>query len=349
MDTLRRQLREREAEVSRLRREMEEKEAHASRDRETYSNLQRHLEEMLRREKEESSRLKVELNCKDEIIEELRAELSRSQSQSLVEQPFWQIAPQEVKVYEERVLGTGAWGKVCEGRFRGARVAVKCVHNYIVAPKTQERVCREITAMAHMRHPNLVLFIAAVLDKRIGPRIITEILDISLRYAYETERLGQNKLRVFRDVASALNYLHGQQDPIIHRDLSSANVLLEAMADNTWRAKVGDFGSANLVRMATTPGEGAAVYTAPEAFPRPPNCPNQKMPQTTKIDIYSYGVLLCEVTLAQFPDSDHFLVMVEELGGVWPAMYRLVQRCIKMDPTHRPSMEDILRDLATMH
>ena len=349
VDTLRQQLQRKDAEISRLRREVEEKETRSSQDRERYSTLQRHLEERLRRSEEELSRTKAEVDSRNRTIEELRAELHQIQSQSLEQQPFWQVAPQEVKVHEARVLGTGAWGKVCEGRFRGARVAVKCVHNYIVAPKTRERICREITVMAHMRHPNLVLFIAAVLDDRSGPRIVTEILDISLRFAYETGRLGHNKLRVFCDVASAMNYLHSQRDPIIHRDLSSANVLLEAMADNIWRAKVGDFGSANLVRMATTLGEGAIVYTAPEAFPTPPTSSSEKIPQTTKIDVYSYGVLLCEVTLARFPDSDHFLAMVEEVGGVWPAMYRLVQRCIKTNPRLRPSMADILNDLATLH
>ena len=78
--------------------------------------------------------------------------------------------------------------------------------------------------------------------------------------------------RVFRNVASALKYLH--QEPIIHSKLS-------------------DFGSANLVKYATTctPGEGAIIYAALEAFPQLPTSP-----QTPKIDVYSYGVLLGEVT-----------------------------------------------------
>jgi len=57
---------------------------------------------------------------------------------------------------------------------------------------------REISTMAQVCHLNLVLFIAAVLDDRTDPMIITEILDTSLRTAYEDNRLGSNKLRIFQ-------------------------------------------------------------------------------------------------------------------------------------------------------
>ena len=325
MDALRQRLWEQEAEMQRLQK-----------------RLQRVEEEL--REKEAG------LNHKDVVITKLRAELNRNQPLNNPQPPaYWQVSSQEVVVREDRMLGTGAWGKVCKGYFRGQEVAVKCVHNHIMAPKTRERICREISTMAQVRHPHLVLFIAAVLDDHSGPKIITEIMDISLRSAYESRRLGKNKLRVFRDVAAAMNYLHGQRDPIIHRDLNSANVLLEAVAGNVWKAKVSDFGSANLVRIATTPGEGSIVYTAPEAFPLPPNSNTPRPAQTTKIDVYSYGVVLCEVSLARFPDLDHFGAMVEEVKGVWPAMYRLIQSCIKTEPRQRPKMADILKQLATMN
>ena len=121
--------------------------------------------------------------------------------------------------------------------------------------------------MAQIRHPNLVLFVAAVLSEQTGPMIVTELLDTSLRTAYEDKHIGANKRKIFEDVSLALVYLHGQREPIIHRDVSSANVLLISQPNDTWLAKLSDFGSANLARYATTPGEGAIVYTAPEAYP----------------------------------------------------------------------------------
>lgn len=247
------------------------------------------------------------------------------------------------------MLGGGAWGYVCEGYFRGQRVAIKCVYPQILIPQTHECICREIRTMASIRHPNLVLFIAAILDDRSGPKIITEILDTSLRSAYEADRLGNNKLCIFHDVAAAMNYLHSRREPIIHRDLSSANVLLEAMTNDIWKAKVGDFGSANLVRLATTPGEGAIVYTAPEAFPQPPGAEAFCIPQTPKIDVYSYGILLCEVSLAQFPETDGFDAMMDQISQLWPVMHTLITNCVKLNPEDRPSMADILTQLERMN
>ena len=296
----------------------------------------------------------VMIQQKDAQIQGLQGELqvARSQQRPQVatqEIAFWQVSRREVVIREDQVLGRGAWGVVCEGSFRGQRVAVKCVYPDILLPHTRERIRREIGTMAQVRHPNLVLFMAAVLEDPSGPKIITEILDTSLRSAYETQRLGDNQLRVFRDVAAAMNYLHCQREPILHRDLSTANVLLEAMGVGAWRAKVSDFGSANLVRLATTPGEGAIVYTAPEAFPCPPGAPTPAPAQTPKIDVYSYGVLVCEVVLARFPDPDHFQEMVGEMGGVQPALHGLVTDCIKWSPTERPSMADILTHLDRMN
>ena len=257
---------------------------------------------------------------------------------------FWQVSAQDIEVLEHKVLGRGGWGYVAEGKFRGQKVAVKRVYPDILRPNTIGRVHREISTMAQVRHPNLVLFIAAVLDERNGPMIITEILDTNLRKAYEDKRLDSQgqKLRIYHDVASALNYLHCHREPIIHRDLSAPNVLLEAMANNRWKAKISDFGSANLVRLATTPGEGAIVYTAPEAFPQLPNSPQ---PQGPEVDVYSYGILLCEVTVEQFPDPDNFQDMLWEVSTQWPRIFNLINGCTDKSPDERPPMEYILGQL----
>ena len=114
--------------------------------------------------------------------------------------------------------------------------------------------------------------------------------------------LGASKIPIFRDVAYALHYLHEHQDPIVHRDISTPNVLLEALPQGAWKAKVSDFGSANLEKRSKTAGEGAIIYSAPETFPHtdPTTLPP---PQTTKIDVFSYGILLCEVITKQLPED----------------------------------------------
>ena len=67
-------------------------------------------------------------------------------------------------------------------------------------------------------------------------------------------------------MALALNYLHQKKpSPIIHRDISSANVLLRRQGGQ-WRGKVSDYGTANFMQQTMTVGPGAMIYTAPEAL-----------------------------------------------------------------------------------
>ena len=115
------------------------------------------------------------------------------------------------------------------------------------------------------RHPCPLQFIGATTDER--PLLIAEILDCSLREKLNNEdvmAISANEVPVIsRDVALGLNYLHQQPIPIIHHDVSSANVLLWRR-DGRWRAKLSDYGTANFVRQSNLNNAGAAIYSAPE-------------------------------------------------------------------------------------
>jgi len=253
------------------------------------------------------------------------------------------VSSKEVKLFRDKVLGTGAWGFVVEGRFRGKAVAIKCLHREILSQFTVGQIQREISIMAGLRHPNLVLFIAAVMDGDSSPMIITELLSITLRRAYHEDKIAEtNKLPILHDLASALNYLHLRHKPIIHRDVSSANVLLEKMANDVWKAKLSDFGSANLVRLATTPGEGALIYAAPEMRI------NAHNPQAPSVDVYSYGVLVCEVTTSTFPDRASFTGLLQLLESQWPDMHHIAEQCTQENPDKRPTMQNVICQLDSL-
>ena len=273
---------------------------------------------------------------KDQLRQQLSGQIQR-QSQRPHESNFWEVPRNEITLNMHKILGTGAWGFVVEGKFRGQQVAVKCLHDMIRQPEVIEIIRKEICIMAQIRHPNLVLLIAAVIDAENDPLIVTELLDISLRKAYEKRLLQGSKLNIFRDVASALNYLHlHQQGEIIHRDVSSANVLLEAKPNNQWKAKLSDFGSAKLAIEAKTTGPGAPAYTAPEVRK------DMGIRQTGKLDVYSYGVLLCEVTVEQFPMDGSLPSMVQTVRITWPFMHGLVTHCTQNHPYNRPTMSYVL-------
>ena len=268
----------------------------------------------------------------------------------LMNVPFCTAKRSEVKT--GAIIGEGAWGKVERGVFKGSTVAVKSIHTAILKQNTVERLRREINIMAQVRHPNLVRFIAAVLDGpaerlQAPPVIITELMDINLRQAYEEKRVvPAHYLTILRDVAYGLHHLHSLQQPIIHRDVSAPNVLLQQQPNGGWLAKVSDFGSANFAKQARTAGEGAIIYSAPETFPSTVSDTDSEPPLlTTKVDVFSYGVVACELVTGEMPASDKYRAMLRKVEKKWAFMHGLIVRCTKRNARERPSMADILDEL----
>lgn len=298
------------------------------------------LQSQLKRNLDEKEAQCETLEKSNQMLQRQVAEFQSEQERIHQSASYWEVNREEVELHKTEIVGTGAWGYVVEGTFRGQRVAVKCLHNLIRQPHFVKLIRREVNIMAQLRHPHLLLFVAVVVENVSSPLIITELLDTSLRRAYEQEQLRQsNIVCIFQQVASALNYLHLQSPGIIHRDVSSANVLLERMSDQLWKAKLSDFGSANLLRQSSTVGPGAIVYAAPEL--RVEN----GMPQTPKVDVYSFGVLLAEVLLCQFPSIEEFPAMLETVRVVWSNAYPLVFNSTKEEPTERPTMAQVLKQL----
>ena len=194
---------------------------------------------------------------------------------------------------------------------------------------------------AKIRHPNLLLFIGAT---REGAAVIlTELMPTSLRTELETRAMPRVQITsIAQDIARALRYLHQwRPSPIIHRDISSANVLLEPLP-NGWRAKVSDYGSANFVNVISSKSivPGCPTYAAPEAkFPRDHN---------PKMDVFSIGVLMVEMCLQEFPEARPDLQEAQIQRIRWPAMVSLIRKCISERPADRPSMRDTMELLSRM-
>jgi len=159
----------------------------------------------------------------------------------------------------------------------------------------------------------------------------------SLRAALECRSVNHTDgMAISLDVARALNYLHLMHpDPIIHRDVSSANVLLEPGPSNSWRAKVSDYGSANFLQHLTTVGPGSPTYASLEA-----SIPTQQSP---KMDVYSYGILLLEICSQRFPDLEEREALLQQVHQ--PAMVAIIRRCLEREPSGRPNMSEIIGQL----
>ena len=228
-------------------------------------NSQRQLREIQQREEN----LQRQLREKDQEVNELELSLSLAQ-QTISEHRRqetcdWVISRNEIQM-TENCLGRGGWGSVNEGTYCGCTVAVKQIHDLILSRHNRLLFEREMNIASACRHPCLLQFIGATNDEG-SPLFVTELMEKSLRTLSEQRQLSETEVAVISlDVARALNYLHQKKPvPIIHRDVSSANVLLWRQGDQ-WRGKVSDYGTANFMQQTMTVAPGAMIYSAPEAL-----------------------------------------------------------------------------------
>ena len=320
---------------------MAEKEKQMQQQKQQSDNEKRQLE----RQKQYFQQQAQDMQRRLEVAESKTSQSKFSKLQiPRLDQDSWNVRRQEVVLQDN--LGHGAWGSVCRGLFRGQQVAVKCAHTKILHKNTIDQLKREIRIMAHVQHPNLVRLIAAVVDAGVergtdSPLLVLELLDTDVRSAYKRKIVNFQKdalLSIFREVAYALHYLHEHQEPIIHRDVSAPNVLLQQIHPGVWKAKLSDFGSANLVKHSKTPAPGAIIYSAPETFPS-----RVVQKQTTKIDVYSYGYLLAEAIAKEMPSEKETLLL--KIQSEWVDMYNVITACTAYEQEDRLTMTQVLEQL----
>ena len=274
-----------------------------------------------------------------------------------------------VKIYdddEDKVLGVGSYGKVCKAKYGQLLCAAKLLHNTMLKSsdpgrfKLVQQFEQECQFLSMIRHPNIVQYLGTFTDpnsKRLA--LLMELMDESLTRFLErsTGPLPYHiQLKICHDVALALSYLHS--NAIIHRDLSSNNVLL---IGEGIRAKVTDFGMSKLMDMnfsmnSMTLCPGAQVYMPPEALTMPPH-------YSSKLDCFSHGVLTIQTITRNFPKpgsnpkqpAGQATVLFPEterrkkdldLIGPNHPLLPIALHCIKDRDTERPSADEICERLA---
>ncbi len=157
---------------------------------------------------------------------------------------------------------------------------------------------KEISVLSQLRHPNLVLFLGICEGLHmLEPMILTELLPYSLYDLLEVKKHDldlPDVLDFSSDIINGLDYLHRHQPPIVHRDISSKNILIgdiKAKFAELGQAKV--FGDTAISRQSGMPG--AMAYAAPEVLTGK---------YSSKIDIFSFGVLLCQMSTGDYPRID---------------------------------------------
>ena len=235
----------------------------------------------------------------------------------------------DVKIRSDNIIGAGSYAVVYVGTYHATKVAAKKLHSIFfegVDPKEYNGILQswlnEFKLMHSLRHPNIVQFYgvfnsddpSSILVGR-NSYIITELLAKSLQARnVENPRLTiRNIINIAMDIAAGLSYLHNRQNPIMHRDLASKNVLLSTSG----QAKIADLGVAKFtaqMQQSHTRHPGTDYY----------------MPLETvidgdydhSIDVYALGVIILEMAIGKDPTATQSLKRVGKNFEVVPEIER---------------------------
>ena len=213
---------------------------------------------------------------------------------------------------DDNNLGTGSYGAVYKARCDLLLCAAKVLHPILftgdhTAPgRNLEQFQQEIEFLKDLRHPNIIQYLGSCEDPDTGlPVLLMELMDESLTHFLKRPDNPSPlpldvQVDISHDIVQAISHLHRHE--LLHRDLSSNNVLLIGSR----RAKVCDFGMAKLLpsEQTLTMCPGTQGYMPPEALVNPPV-------YSSKLDVFSCGVLFVQIITGEFPNPGPHTCKIE--------------------------------------
>ncbi|CAH1421404.1 unnamed protein product [Lactuca virosa] len=264
-------------------------------------------------------------------------------------------------------LGQGGYGSVYKGQLSdGKLVAVKLLGNAI---GDGNDFINEVASIGRTSHVNIVKLLGFCFDGKKRALMYEFMpngsLDKFLRG--DGSHLDWNTLfQIAKGIARGLEYLHqGCNTRIVHFDIKPHNILL----DEEFVPKISDFGLAKLCKrkesiVSVTGARGTAGYMAPEVFFKSFGGASHKS------DVYSYGMMVLEMTGARKKNKSNTTSMSEAYFPDW--IYKKVETgdnlgvdgvtteeeeelarklvmvslwCIQSDPSDRPSISKVVEML----
>ena len=278
-------------------------------------------------------------------------------------------------VVHENEIGRGANGKISKGTWEGAPCAIKEIHSIFAEVASQEELSvfqsafiEECRRSSKLRHPNIVQFLGVYfrpLEVKRLPCLVMELLHSDLtNFLTNNQRISYRmKLSILHDVALGLRFLHSSDPPIIHRDLSSNNILISRGCV----AKIGDLGTARflnpteekqLSRMTKlTKAPGTVDFMSPEVLFDDPK-------YGAPLDVFSFGCASLHTISHEWPTPSAPVYTDTKTGALQPRseverrslffskfnkemapLKALVIRCLENDPKARPTMVEVCDNL----
>lgn len=261
-------------------------------------------------------------------------------------------------------LGSGTYGTVYHGKWRGTDVAIKRLKKSCFAGRSSEKerlakdFWREAQILSNLHHPNVVAFYGIVPDGAGGTlATVTEyMVNGSLRHVLvKNNRLldRRKKLIIAMDAAFGMEYLHSKN--IVHFDLKCDNLLVNLRDPQRPICKVGDFGLSRIKRNTLVSGgvRGTLPWMAPELL----NGNSSRVSE--KVDVFSFGISMWELLTGEEPYADMHCGAI--IGGIVkntlrppvpqrcdPEWRKLMEECWSPDPESRPSFTEITNRLRSM-
>jgi serine/threonine protein kinase len=250
-------------------------------------------------------------------------------------------------------IGKGSFAVVYEGKYAGTHVAVKEIlcEPAVAREDWMAAFAKECTLMLQLRHPNVMLFMGAcVTDDKLY--MVTELLPRGSVYdVYSNKRLDRGVsalqfcINVALDGSRGMQYLHSLDPPLIHRDIKSANILL----DENYTGKVADFGLSRFKDSSRTMTMvGSPLWVAPEVL--------RAERFAEPCDVYSFAIVMWEMaTLCEpFPGMGSNTVMKgvckgylrpEKTRDIPDDLWGIMQLMWADDPKERPTFGQVVNRL----
>ncbi|KAM4115987.1 hypothetical protein ACJW30_02G016000 [Castanea mollissima] len=265
-------------------------------------------------------------------------------------------------------IGVGGNGSVYKAKLPTNQVvAVKKLHPLLDGEiSNQKAFTSEICALTEIRHRNIVKLYGFCSHPKHSLLVYEFLESGSLVNLLNSEEGAKSfdwfkRVNVIKGVANALSYMHHDCLPsIIHRDISSKNILL----DQEYEARISDFGTARLLKPDSsnwTSCAGTFGYMAPELA--------YTMEVNEKCDVFSFGVLTLEIIMGKHPgdltsslSSPTFTIRelllkdvldqrlslpMDEAAREVLSIAKIVIACLHTIPQSRPTMRQVSQELST--